>query len=221
MVSLISRVGFLHIEFSKYVHWRKSLTENQEPALHETRTQSLGTANIKWHKELYIEKQNHERYSTPVKNVAKTRKNHLLPHKRIKCAVHLLYSFLKSWTWCRSGNGEKDGHFVRGNTLNMQKFDSQFQGLESRFGWAELLHGKGADSPASLWHAPETHRLHFHDLAPGTSPGGTKLLQNRKPDAFTKPYCMHLLRSYRYPSILFSDRKASHEAHCNWQGIST
>ena len=67
LVSLISRVGFLHIKFSKYVHCGKCFTENQEPAVHETRTQSLGTANIKWHQELYIEKQHHDRYSTPEK----------------------------------------------------------------------------------------------------------------------------------------------------------
>ena len=137
MVSLISRVGFLHIKFSKYVHWRKSLTENQKSALHETRTQSLGPANIKWHKELYIEKQNHDRYSTPVKNIAKTRKNHVLPHKRIKrCAFTVRLP--EKLDMMPFGQRRERWHFVRGNTLNMQKFDSQFQGLESRFGWAEL-----------------------------------------------------------------------------------
>ena len=102
----------------------------------------------------------------------------------------------------------------RSSTLSSRGWRVALGGLSS-------YTGKGADSPASLWHAPETHRLHFHDLAPGTSPGGTKLLQNRKPDAFTKPYCKHLLLSYRYPNTMFSDRKASHEAHCNCQGIST
>ena len=91
-------------------------------------------------------------HSTPEKkNIAKTWKKHLLPHKRIKCTVHLLYGFLKSWMWWRSGNGEKDGHFVgegqHSHAQRVENFESQFQELKSHIArWAE---------------PPETHRLHF------------------------------------------------------------